>query len=217
MEESRLVLGDAYELIKGIPDKSVDLIVTDPPYLLEGWHAGTGLFRDRDRLSGSYYEIEKNGLNKSIDMGAMLPELLRVMKSPNIYIWCNKEQIIDYLNFFVTEKGCNFEFIIWGKTNPTPFAGSHYLKDKEYCLYFWKNAKLYTSARTARTVYLTKTNTEDKKRYGHPTIKPLPIIDNLITNSSREGGDSPRPFHGVGHHMRLSQAIGQALHRLRGQ
>lgn len=28
-------LGDCYELIKKIPDKSIDLIVTDPPYELE--------------------------------------------------------------------------------------------------------------------------------------------------------------------------------------
>lgn len=29
---AELCKGDAYELIRGIPDKSVDLIMTDPPY-----------------------------------------------------------------------------------------------------------------------------------------------------------------------------------------
>lgn len=33
MSKSQIILGDAYELIKQVPDKSVDLIVTDPPYL----------------------------------------------------------------------------------------------------------------------------------------------------------------------------------------
>jgi DNA modification methylase len=32
MDSDKIYLGDAYELIKQIPDKSVDLIVTDPPY-----------------------------------------------------------------------------------------------------------------------------------------------------------------------------------------
>ena len=32
MEIDKIILGDAYELIKSIPDKSVDLIVADPPY-----------------------------------------------------------------------------------------------------------------------------------------------------------------------------------------
>ena len=32
--------GDYLELIKEIPDKSIDLIVTDPPYLIENTKAG---------------------------------------------------------------------------------------------------------------------------------------------------------------------------------
>ena len=30
--QDTIIQGDSYELIKEIPDKSVDLIVTDPPY-----------------------------------------------------------------------------------------------------------------------------------------------------------------------------------------
>lgn len=29
---NKLIKGDCYEVIKNIPDKSIDLIVTDPPY-----------------------------------------------------------------------------------------------------------------------------------------------------------------------------------------
>ena len=32
METDKIIFGNAYELIKQVPDKSVDLIVTDPPY-----------------------------------------------------------------------------------------------------------------------------------------------------------------------------------------
>ena len=32
---NKITCGDCYELIKELPDKSVDLIVTDPPYDLE--------------------------------------------------------------------------------------------------------------------------------------------------------------------------------------
>ena len=32
--------GDCLELMKDIPDKSIDLIVTDPPYLIENTKAG---------------------------------------------------------------------------------------------------------------------------------------------------------------------------------
>ena len=129
-----IINGDAYELIKSIPDKSVDLIVTDPPYEFGSGGHNTGILKTR-RKGNTYDEITANGLDKGIDAKRILPELKRVMKRTNIYLWCNKDQIKPYLDFFL---GCNFEVIIWGKSNPPPFVGGHYLKDKEYCLYFWE-------------------------------------------------------------------------------
>ena len=43
---NKITLGDCYELIKELPDKSVDLIVTDPPYELET--RGAGFHNKRD-------------------------------------------------------------------------------------------------------------------------------------------------------------------------
>jgi DNA modification methylase len=39
---NKIILGNSYELIKDLPDKSIDLIVTDPPYLIENTKAGGG-------------------------------------------------------------------------------------------------------------------------------------------------------------------------------
>lgn len=36
-----LKLGNAYELIKDIPDNSIDLIITDPPYQIDSLTGGT--------------------------------------------------------------------------------------------------------------------------------------------------------------------------------
>lgn len=44
-----IIEGDAYGLIKNVPDKSVDLIVTDPPYRITGISENTGLFRRRKK------------------------------------------------------------------------------------------------------------------------------------------------------------------------
>lgn len=207
-----IINGDAYELIKGIPDRSVDLIVTDPPYEFGSNH-GSGIFKTKMKGSTTYDEITANGLDKGIDAGRILPELKRVMKRTNIYIWCNKDQIKAYLDFFL---GCNFEVIIWGKSNPPPFVGGHYLKDKEYCLYFWeRGVKNHITCERGRTVYMGKTNVEDKKSYGHPTIKPLPIIENLILNSSDRGGGGPRPILRERDHMRGGEGARAPLHRLR--
>ena len=185
MELNKIYLGDCYELIKQMQDKSVDLIVTDPPYEIKGIHKPTGIAKK----NGMNYatELKENGLCLGIDL-KILDDLVRVMKKINIYIWCNKEQIYDYLTYFVKERKCNWEMIIWAKDNPPPFVNGHYLKDKEYCLYFWETGvKVKPTFKSGKTVYLTKTNVGDKKQFLHPTIKDIEIIENLIRNSCGGG------------------------------
>lgn len=112
---------------------------------------------------------------------------MRVMKKPNIYIWCNKKQILEYLNYFVGQHDCAFEILTWCKTNPTPLCGGNYLVDKEFCLYFRKGVKLNTRFETAFTWWVSQKNKNDKDHFEHPTIKPMNIIKTLIQNSSTEG------------------------------
>lgn len=198
MELNEIYLGDAYKLIKEVPDKSVDLIVTDPPYQIKGLNSKPhGIFAK----DGHTRKYEQEMLNSSLGEGinlSILDEFVRVMKKINIYLWCNKEQIYDYLTYFVKEKKCNFEIIVWAKTNPLPFTSGHYLKDKEYCLYFWETGvKVKPTFDTGKTVYISKINICDKNDYLHPTIKPIDIIENLIRNSCG-GGLVFDPFVGSG-------------------
>lgn len=186
MEINKIYNGDCYQLIKEIEDNSIDLIITDPPYQIPGAHA-SGIIK-----KGYENRIQKEMVESNIVNGfdlSLLDELCRIMKKVNIYIWCNKEQIYDYLTYFVKAKKCNWELLVWAKNDPTPFCSTHYLKDKEYCLYFWETGvKLNMSYKTGKTVFLTNKNTKDRKKYGHPTIKPLDIIKTLIKNSSEAGG-----------------------------
>lgn len=192
MKLNQIYLGDAYKLIKEIPDKSIDLIVTDPPYEIVGLHSNTGILKNRK--FSHIDELKDNSLGKGVSL-TILDEYVRVLKKINIYLWCNKEQLLDYMNFFIKEHKCNFEIIIWAKTNPAPFLNGHYLKDKEYCLYFWeKGVKVKPTFETGKTVYVTNTNTYDKSKYIHPTIKPLEIIKNLIKNSCDLEGGGEKPI-----------------------
>lgn len=176
-------LGDCYEIIKQIPDKSVDLVIIDPPYSFCTGGKHTGLFRTRE--TRYHDQIEEHNLDKNIDL-SILNELDRIMKKVNIYIWCNKEQIHQYLNHYENDN-IKFEIIIWNKINPIPTVNNKYLSDKEYCLFFKeKGVLLGGSVETKKTVYQTSLNVRDKEMFLHPTIKPLPIIKNLIINSSNE-------------------------------
>ena len=196
MELNDIYYGDAYELIKQIDDKSIDLIITDPPYDIQSIR-GAGIMVSRNKGNFSR-EIEENGLDKGMDY-SILDEFVRVLKKINVYIWCNKSMILPLLKYFVEEKKCNYEMIIWAKENPIPFCGTHYLIDKEYCLYFWEQgATIDIPFERARTVYLTKNNIEDKKNFKHPTIKNVKIIENMVANSSQAGEIILDPFVGSG-------------------
>ena len=73
------------------------------------------------------------------------------------------------------------------------------MTDTEFILFFReKGVKIGGEFKTKFTYYVTPLNQSDKKQYGHPTIKPLEIVQNLILNSSNEGDIILDPFLGSG-------------------
>ena len=175
----------------------VDLIVTDPPYLIKSTKAG-----GRSELARSIQpmndELAKNNLTVGIE-DVYLKAMWDVMKIPNIYIWCNGALLPQYIEFFVNKRKCKMDIIVWHKTNAMPLFHNKYLSDKEYCLYFRRGAYCNPNTYTkAKTVYEFPLNVKDKRLYNHPTVKPLPIIRNLVENSSKPGYLVLDPFMGSG-------------------
>ena len=178
----RLIKGDCLKHLKAIPDNSIDLIIIDPPYQIQV--NGGGVFGKNNKKY--LRELERENLINGFDYN-VLQELVRVMKRINIYIWCSKDQLRRYIDFF-EDLGCYTDLLTWHKTNPIPACNNTYLSDTEYLLFFRdKGVKVYGSYATKRKYYVTPTNKADKAKYGHPTIKPLDIIQNLVVNSSKEG------------------------------
>lgn len=192
MEYDYIECGDCLHLIKQLPDNSIDLVVTDPPYVID--NKGGGLYTQEDKQYVKQLEGIKDGFSTEV-----LDELCRVMKNINIYLWCSQKQLFPLIEYFVEGKKCNFNLITWHKTNPIPACGNKYLTDTEYCLFFReKGVKIYGEFSTKFTYYVTPLNQKDKKLYNHPTIKPLDIIQNLVVNSSLEGDIVLDPFLGSG-------------------
>lgn len=197
IEENNIYMMDCLQGLRLIPDKSIDLIVTDPPYQIDGIHEYKGNDLGK-RLINYQGKLMDDNLVSGFDT-AILDEMYRVMKVPNIYIWCNIAQVPMYIKYFVIEKGCKMDILIWHKTNPMPCCNNKWLTDKEYCLYFRKGGYCNPSGYAeAKTVWHLPTNIKDKKLYGHPTIKPLSIIENIIRNSSKEGDVVLDAFMGSG-------------------
>ena len=247
---------DCYEAIKSIPDKSVDLVIIDPPYefcqggkghsdlgdrkqkqknemysldtditkrkIGTGYSSGGGCFgtkkrnyhseinetdvtlarkkyldylnehgkdEESERLRVIASAIDNSNNTYFISKGIsneILDELVRVMKKVNIYVWCNKAQLRQLIDYF-DDLGCNIDLLTWHKTNPIPTCNNTYLSDTEYCVFARESGvKVYGTVETKKKYYVSSCNVEDKQLYDHPTIKPENIISNLIINSSEK-------------------------------
>ena len=189
--------------LKEIPDGSVDLVVTDPPYEIVAGGAGGAFGANKRAYHVAYADLDGekrvtagircNGFNF-----AVLDECCRVLKKINVYVWCSKLQVRKLLQYF-EERGCVTDILAWHKTNPVPTCNNTYLSDTEYLIFAReKGVKVYGSYATKKKWYVTPTNKADKVKYGHPTIKPLEIIRNVVINSTEPGAVVLDPFMGSG-------------------
>lgn len=140
--ENTIINDDCMNILKQLPDKSIDLVVTDPPYLIKNTKAG-GNSNFAKSIQQMNNEIKEADLTEGISLD-FCKEVVRVQDKVNCYIWCNKAQIVDYLDFFVTKNNCNFDILCWQKDNAMPTFNNKYLTDKEYCLYFRRGGVLST-------------------------------------------------------------------------
>lgn len=197
LQDVWLMQGDCLERMKEIPSGSIDLIITDPPYDIKNTKAG-----GKSKLAKSMQVMNDQIRDASIVSGfdvKILDELVRINKNINMYIFCNKSQLPMYMDFFVTKMGCSFDLIKWVKTNAMPTYNNKYLSDTEYCFYARKKGYCNPSNYSdASTLYNAPINQKDKKLYGHPTIKPLELIEKLVRNSSKQGQTILDCFMGSG-------------------
>lgn len=176
--KNKIILGNCYELIRDIPDNSIDLVIIDPPYLFDNF--GGGCFGNERKKSRQELAEIRNGFDYSI-----IAELKRVLKKTNIYIFCSKAQLGDYFEIF---KDKNIDLLVWHKTNPIPAIANNYLSDLEYCFFARdKGVEIHCTYETSSKLYESPMNKKDKEKYQHPTIKPYKLIEKLIINSSNKG------------------------------
>lgn len=174
---------DCLEYLKELPDGCVDLILIDPPYLIDiegGKKFFEGRGGDRQKLQKALEPISK-GFSSNV-----LDEICRVCKKINCYIFCSKKQVPILLNYFI-EKKCNFDILTWHKNNPIPMCGDSYLPDTEYILFFREKRVFFGGDySTKKKFYISNLNTADKKIYLHPTCKPVDLLKKYIINSTKE-------------------------------
>jgi len=184
----KLIQANCIDVLRTMPDKSVDCVVTDPPYVIST--AGCGLVGDRQYLK----EISNARLDTGFD-SVILDHLLRVARRPNFVIFASRLQLRDYLNWAHEHDLC-WSLICWHKTNPIPLTAASYLPDTEYAFHFTRGKRPGGNYRSKRQFYVQPVG---KSPYDHPTVKPLNIVKNLVVNAATACGQLVLdPFMGTG-------------------
>lgn len=83
MELNNIYNVDPYEAVKDIPDKSIDLVIIDPPYDIP--HTTGGGMLKQKRIRNMFDNLVENDITNAFDF-EILKELDRIMKRRNIYI-----------------------------------------------------------------------------------------------------------------------------------
>ena len=183
-----LIHGNCIEVLRQMPDSSIDCVLTDPPYVIGAGECGfTG---SRKYL----HQLLDDDLTNGFDL-IILDECLRVVRTPNLIFFASRLQLREYLNW-AYERDLNWSLICWHKTNPIPFTASPYLPDTEYALHFMRGKKVGGCYHSKRHFYVQPTG---KSPFDHPTVKPLNIVKNLLLNAaSARGSIVLDPFMGSG-------------------
>ena len=191
-----LINDDCLNIMGGITDNSIDLIVTDVPYKTTArGNAGNsgGMLQKKINMRGQVFA------HNNISPKDYLPEIFRVLKeSGHCYIMTNHKNLQEMLNV-ATE--CGFKFIkslIWKKDNK--IMGQYYMSQFEYILFFRKGKGVkinHCGTSDILDVPNKKTKDENGKNL-HDTEKPVKLMEILIDNSSKEGEVVLDPFMGIG-------------------
>lgn len=157
--------------------------------------------RNNKNIQGTYKKLKELNIHSGYCIDCMAQQINRLQKGNiNAYFFCNKAQLPEYLRVYVDKLRCGYEIIVWHKTNVPPTYSNKWLPDKEFILYFHKG-KGHTfpaNYEDAKTIFSMPTNQVDNKKYNFPSVKPLPIIERLIRNSSKNGEVVFDPFLGTG-------------------
>lgn len=185
-DKIEIIKGDSFLKIKDIPDNSIDLIVTDPPY---------GINFTKGYKSGSEELIHgDDGFSVMVFVDELMREFKRILK-PNsaIYIFTR----FDVMPYWWLKIKNHFETknqIIWFKGG----GGMGDLKGNFSFNYesimFATNGKHQIRGKRDGSVWQIG---KCKQEY-HETQKPVELIQKIIEHSSDEGMTVFDPFNGSG-------------------
>lgn len=167
---------DCLQLLKSMPDASIDCVLIDPPYPINT-NNGTNRFSQDGWIEGS---ADNYDITWYENFCLVLAEMKRTLKQGR-HFYC----FVDEKNLFILKPYIDkfFEFkkvIVWHKKN---FGlGYHYRNVIEYC-FLYSNGKSERHINSEPNFYMDDKDNVDF----HPTVKSSNMCRWLIKNSTEEG------------------------------
>jgi len=181
---------DMLSIIRFMPDNSVDLICTDPPYrTIPGGNKNPAA--PRGMLHANDGKVFKHN---DIKIEEYAGELFRVLKDRgHIYLFTNYKNHIHHQLVLESVGFTLSNLLIWKKQNATP-SRSH-MRNCEYVIFARKGAVKSLNDNGSKTCHEFMNPTGNKY---HPTEKPVDLLQFYIENSTLPGEVVFDPFAGAG-------------------
>jgi len=181
---------DCLEAMQRIPDGSVDMVLTDPPYTMTKRGKSCRPNWMPNNMGDNVFDNEIPKTNE------WFSQCYRVLKEKtHFYTFCNTNDLSMYLTT-ASEIGFKFHNLITMIKN-TGMPNRWYLKNSELILFFRKGGAKPINDMTSRDYIHAKMPTKKGGKL-HITQKPLFVIEKLISNSSNEGDTVLDLFMGSG-------------------
>jgi len=202
-ERGRVLVSDAFDLLRSLAPESVDLVVTDPPYESLQIHRARGT---TTRLTTNWFATVPNGR-----LPELLREVYRVLRSDrHFYLFCDEvtadiikqQQGIGAARLVNGARKCACGFvywkeIVWAKTTLDGGrirggTGYHFRAANERILFFEKGKRALNDLGIPDVLMAPRPGVPG------PAVKPGAVVRTLIAQSTFEEELVVDPFCGSG-------------------
>lgn len=185
MSEIKLIHADCLNIMKTIPDKSVDLVLTDPPYNASNNKLG---FRNKN------YRTINEKWDKKFKPKRYLDEIFRILKDQgSVLIFCSYHLLGIYLTYPKKIQ----QILHWEHITPFPAITKIYIPTIEYILWWTTKNYIFNKKMAGKNIIrYYKAHYEGKTH--HPSPKPVGLTEYLIKIHSKPTDTICDPFMGSG-------------------
>ena len=192
----KFIHGDGIESAKTLEDRSVDLLITDPPYGISNPYTCEKQVPRRLRKNGSDFIMPKGHFGDwdYEDEPIAWAEIILPKVGGWAVIFCAQEQIGDYSKILIANKFNSVGTFVWQKTNPVPFNHKFKPINAWEAVVLGKRPGTKFNGRVVHNVITCKSPSSHERI--HHTQKPIMVIEKFINLFSDKGDYLFDPFAG---------------------